>query len=113
AKLCLPPSYNNQLFAQVLDMFKQNRHLPYVAATACVFTIDFRAILDKIHVPTLIIVGELDVMTPIQSAQYLHTHIRNSKLYIIPQTGHLTNLENPVLFNNRLRKFLQELYSSS
>lgn len=110
-KLCLPPSsYSSELFTTILAMFKQNRHLPYVAATECVFAIDFRAILDKINIPTLIIVGELDLMTPIQSAQYLHTHINHSKLYIMPQTGHLTNLENPILFNQRLRQFLQELY---
>ena len=90
-------------------MFKNNRQIPYVAATAATFSIDFRPILADIKTPTLIIVGELDMITPVWAAEYLHKNIPNSKLIIIPGVGHLSKLESPVLFNKALREFLQSL----
>ncbi|MDQ5921700.1 MAG: hypothetical protein QG673_1759 [Pseudomonadota bacterium] len=106
ARMCLPPHYDKKLYEQALTMFRQNRHVPYLAATAAVFSIDLRPILGQINVTTLIVVGELDIITPVKSSQYLHEHICDSKLVIMPGVGHLTRLENPSLFNQILREFL-------
>lgn len=106
-KSCFPQNITGELYSQTLRMFKQNRHIPYVAATAATFSIDFRDILGNIKVPTLIIAGELDIVTPVWASQYLHEHIENSKLVIIPGAGHLTKLEKPDLFNKALAEFLQ------
>jgi pimeloyl-ACP methyl ester carboxylesterase len=108
-KSCLPKGLNQELYASTLNMFKNNRQIPYLSATAATFSIDFRPILADIKVPTLIIVGELDVVTPVWASKYLHEHIQNSRLVIIPKAGHLTKLENPLLFNQSLAEFLQSL----
>jgi len=63
--------------------------------------------LKEINIPTLIMVGNEDKITPIAVAQQMHEKILNSKLEIIPQAGHLSNLENPIAFNSHLLKFLE------
>ena len=65
--------------------------------------IDFSNRVSKIKCSTLIICGEKD-NTNIKSAYYLSEHIKDSKLKIIKNTGHIVNEENPkelsMLINN-------------
>jgi len=63
--------------------------------------------LQEINIPVLIMVGEEDKITPIAAAQQMHEKILNSKLEIIQQAGHLSNLENPTAFNTHLVNFLE------
>ena len=63
--------------------------------------------LSEINIPVLIMVGEEDKITPIAAAQQMHEKILNSKLEIIQQAGHLSNLENPTAFNTHLVSFLE------
>lgn len=63
--------------------------------------------LSKIHVPTLIIVGEKDIVTPPAAAQALQKGISGSALSILPQAAHLSNLENDGAFNAVFTKFMQ------
>lgn len=62
--------------------------------------------LQNIRVPTLIIVGEKDKVTPLTDSELLHSKIVNSKLEIIHGAGHLSNLENSAEFNSALQNFL-------
>jgi 3-oxoadipate enol-lactonase len=62
--------------------------------------------LSKINVPTLILVGEHDAVTPPSAAKNMHDRIPNSKLHLIENAGHMSNLENPVMFNKHLTNFL-------
>ena len=63
--------------------------------------------LPEINIPVLIMVGKEDKITPIPAAQQMHEKILNSKLEIIQQAGHLSNLEDPTTFNTHLVKFLE------
>jgi pimeloyl-ACP methyl ester carboxylesterase len=67
---------------------------------------DANAGLKDIAVPALVIVGELDTVTPGLSAANLAAQIRGSKLVHIPGAGHLSNVENPDAFNAAVRTFL-------
>ena len=62
--------------------------------------------LSRIDVPTLIIVGENDAVTPPEASRKMHEHIGGSKLVVIPEAGHLSNLEAPEAFNGALAEFL-------
>ena len=62
--------------------------------------------LASIHVPTLIIVGEEDTVTPPRAAEAMHARIAGSQLVRIPQSGHLSSLEQPDAFNDALAAFL-------
>jgi 3-oxoadipate enol-lactonase len=67
---------------------------------------DSTPLLASIHVPTLIVVGDEDAVTPPAAADALHSGIAGSELVGIPQAGHLSNLEQPALFNAALAAFL-------
>ena len=63
-------------------------------------------ILSEIKVPSLIICGQEDKITPVAQAEYLLKHIPDAVLKIIPSASHLSNLEQPHVFNEALREFL-------
>ncbi|MBK8504788.1 MAG: alpha/beta hydrolase [Saprospiraceae bacterium] len=69
--------------------------------------------LDGIHLPTLIICGREDVVTPLSQSQFMHEHIEGSWLKIIEIAGHVSNLEQPEEFNRYLQDFLNSLNSVS
>lgn len=62
--------------------------------------------LTKIDVPTLVIVGENDGVTPPDAARKIHEHVGGSRLVVIPEAGHLSNLEAPEAFNGAVAEFL-------
>jgi 3-oxoadipate enol-lactonase len=67
---------------------------------------DSTPLLPTIHFPTLIVVGSEDTVTPPSAAEEMHRAIAGSQLDVIPAAGHLTNLEQPQLFNDALARFL-------
>jgi pimeloyl-ACP methyl ester carboxylesterase len=70
---------------------------------------DANAGLKAVAVPTLVVVGEMDTVTPGLSAANLAAQIRGSKLVHIPGAGHLSNAEDPAAFNAAVREFLARL----
>lgn len=70
---------------------------------------DRTALLPTIRVPTLILVGEEDVVTPPEVAQEMAAGIPGARLVQIPRAGHLANLEAPDAFNEAVRAFLSEV----
>jgi 3-oxoadipate enol-lactonase len=66
-------------------------------------------LLPKIAVPVLIVVGEADQLTPPDSARRMQAAISGSTLAIIPDAGHLSNLEQPGRFNAAMLEYLRGL----
>jgi 3-oxoadipate enol-lactonase len=64
--------------------------------------------LSSIHVPTLIVVGEEDTVTPRAAAEDMQRGIAGSQLVAIPAAGHLTNLEQPAAFDGAVAQFLDK-----
>jgi pimeloyl-ACP methyl ester carboxylesterase len=62
--------------------------------------------LDRIAVPTLILVGEDDRATPPEKSRFLHERISGSRLSVIPGGGHSLSLEEPEAVNDAIRQFL-------
>ena len=67
---------------------------------------DSTPLLDTIDVPTLIIVGEEDVLTPPAEARAMHARIAGSRLEILDHAGHVSNFERPAAFNHVASEFL-------
>jgi pimeloyl-ACP methyl ester carboxylesterase len=65
--------------------------------------------LATIDVPTLVVVGDEDVLTPVSDAETLHEGIRGSRLEVIVRAGHVSNLERPAAFNHVMSEFLAAL----
>jgi pimeloyl-ACP methyl ester carboxylesterase len=62
--------------------------------------------LPSINVPALIIVGRLDPIRPVADAEFMHRGLSNSRLEIIEDAAHMTNMEQPEIFNRALERFL-------
>lgn len=67
---------------------------------------DSTPILGQIGVPTLVVCGEEDVITPVTDSEVLQRGIKGSELVVIPKSGHLPSMETPEAFNEVLRPFL-------
>ncbi|HMG16189.1 MAG TPA: alpha/beta fold hydrolase [Saprospiraceae bacterium] len=64
------------------------------------------SILNKIKIPVLVMCGNEDKLTPPEKSIYLHQHITNSKIKLINNAAHVSNLEQADIFNNEIREFL-------
>jgi pimeloyl-ACP methyl ester carboxylesterase len=65
--------------------------------------------LAHIAVPVLVLVGEEDGITPIDDARGMASRIVDSTLAVVPEAGHLSNMENPDSFNAAVRPWLAGL----
>ena len=67
---------------------------------------DSTAMLPEIKLPVLIVVGEDDALTPEKESRAMHAAIPGSLLVVIPEAGHVSNVEHPDQFNSAMRNFL-------
>ena len=70
---------------------------------------DSTPMLAATHLPTLVIVGEEDEITPPAESQRIADGIPGSSLVVVPKAGHLSSLECPEPFNHALATFLARL----
>lgn len=68
--------------------------------------------LADIDVPTLVVVGDEDGLTPAAEAEAMHRGIAGSRLEHIARAGHLSNLEQPGAFSAVLGSFLAQEYAA-
>jgi pimeloyl-ACP methyl ester carboxylesterase len=66
---------------------------------------DSMLLLRQAKVPALVVVGELDRISPIAEAMSVRLLLKG-ELVVIPNVGHLPNLEDPLAFNEALTAFL-------
>ena len=113
----LPKLLASRTLAEKPDVIKQVRAMitrsdPKGAAAAqrgMAARRDYSEGLAKIDVPTLIIVGREDSIRPVADAEFMHRGIRNSQLVVIEAASHMTNMEQPEIFNKALSGFLTKL----
>lgn len=67
------------------------------------------SVLERIDIPTLIMVGQKDEVIPLAKSDFMHTRINGSTLHVISDAAHLSNIDNPVEFNRHLSEFLQQV----
>jgi pimeloyl-ACP methyl ester carboxylesterase len=71
-----------------------------------------RALIDdigRIAIPTLIVVGEEDRVTPPEQSRRMHERIADAKLVVLPDTGHVSSIELPEAVTQAIATFLAEL----
>lgn len=69
---------------------------------------DQTSLLPKIVVPTLILVGAEDAITPVADSEKMNQAIAGSRLVVLEHAGHVSNLERTDQFNEALLDFLKE-----
>jgi 3-oxoadipate enol-lactonase len=99
--------------SKVREMIEGNSRAAIAGAVEAMMTRpDSRPLLSQISVPTLIVCGEEDVLTPPSDSTALHDGIPDSRLVQIPRAGHLSSIEAPEEFLFALNAFLGELSAS-
>jgi pimeloyl-ACP methyl ester carboxylesterase len=91
---------------EVAKMVAATNKSAYLQSAEATSMLDYSEVLSIVKVPTLIVVGDLDIVTPVDSAQTINKAIAGSVLKIMHGVGHLPNRERPEEFNNTLKEFL-------
>ena len=95
-----------QVVARVRDLIVANPPRGVTDALAGLAArADSTPTLRQIRVPTLVICGEEDAITPPAEAEAMQAAIAGSTLELVPKAGHLVNLEAPDAFNRALEAF--------
>ncbi len=87
---------------RMLDVRPEILHGDYMACDR----FDIMKEVEQIKLPTLIICGEEDQLTPVKYSEFLHQRIKGSRLEIIPGAGHMVMMESPSVFNEKLKEFM-------
>ena len=99
-----------QTHPQVMERIGNDiRSTPVAGFAGCCDAISKIDVLDRlqeIDCPALVIVGDQDHGTPPEMARQIHAKLRGSELLIIPSAAHLSNVEQPVVFNQAVTRFL-------
>lgn len=96
------------------EMLEKHRAIGPAAMLNDFLCCDKFDIMDRVHeirLPTLIICGELDVMTPVKYSNYLAARIANSKVVVVPGAGHFVMAEKPQVVNKAIQDFVHEISS--
>jgi 3-oxoadipate enol-lactonase len=80
----------------------------YIGCCEAIRRLNYLNRLDRIQLPTLIMVGEEDPGTPVAASEAMHARISGSKLVILPEARHLSNIEQAPAFNSALMEFLTQ-----
>lgn len=96
------------LRAEVIETMASIDPDAYRLGAAAVWLADQRDRVAAIDVPTLILVGEEDGITPPALSDELHRLIRGSRLERIAGAGHLANAEQPQAFNLSIESILSQ-----
>ncbi len=100
-------SANSPAVQRIRDQFLATPVAGYVGCGEAIRRLNYLERLNEIKKPTLIMVGEEDLGTPVAASEAIHARISNSKLVVLPSAAHLTNVEQSELFNNELVAFLE------
>jgi pimeloyl-ACP methyl ester carboxylesterase len=69
---------------------------------------DRRSDINRIDLPTLILCGDADLMTPPKSSEHLRDQISGSQLVMIPNAGHMAALQQPQVVARHIEAFLAQ-----
>ncbi|HVY72928.1 MAG TPA: alpha/beta hydrolase, partial [Candidatus Paceibacterota bacterium] len=86
-----------------------NSFRSYLYTSKELVNLDLRGQLEKISAPTLLIAGEHDGIFPVSVSQEMQKQIPNSKLIVLPNTNHVSILNNPPGIANAVLDFLKTL----
>jgi 3-oxoadipate enol-lactonase len=98
-----------ELRAEVVDTMAGIEPHAYRIGAEAVWLADQRDRAGAIDVPTLVLCGALDVVTPPALSQELAAAIPGSELVMIEGAGHLANIERPAEFNAAVDRFLSRV----
>jgi pimeloyl-ACP methyl ester carboxylesterase len=106
----LGPSYraaNPEGTRSWLELERKSRQEPPSPAQAMKNKLTF-AMLETIHVPTLLLTGDGDLSAPPPFLRFFSARIKNSETVVIPESGHSAYWEQPEIFNRAVLEFIRK-----
>lgn len=94
--------------SQVVETMARIDPAAYRIGAQAVWLADQRERAQDIEVPTLVLVGSQDLVTPAELSSELVDLVPDARMQVISGAGHLTNLENPAEFNAIVEQFIQD-----
>ena len=89
----------------VLDMMRNRPAVLYGDFLAC-DRFDVMNEVEKIKIPTLILCGDVDELTPVKYSQFLQGRIKGSRLEVLSDAGHMVMMEAAEVFNGKTGEFI-------
>ena len=99
-----PPAVFQRLVATMSALHKES----YIKTIEATTQYDRTADLPHIKAPTLLVFGADDRLTPPRIGERMAREIENSRLVVVPDAGHLPNIERPAEFNAAVLAFLRQ-----
>ena len=81
----------------------------FVGCCQAISKIDLTDRLKEVKCPTLVMVGEQDMGTPVDAARAIHQNLPGSELKVIASAAHLSNIEQADEFNKAMTAFLERV----
>ncbi len=110
AKSLVSPSAAPEVVAVLIESMAVLRVDSYIKTIEATTHYERVAALAEVAVPVQLIVGADDKLTPPALSESMADALPDAELAIIPQAGHLSNLERPAAFNTALRRFLERVH---
>ncbi|MBN2877959.1 MAG: alpha/beta hydrolase [Bacilli bacterium] len=116
-KVAIPTIYSAKYYEERLDWMKARERilLPVFSnpefldamerLTRSAEPYDVREQLATLHLPVMIISAEQDTLTPMKDQEYLYKHIKSSHWIKLPEVGHASMYENPMVFTSLITGF--------
>jgi len=95
-----------QMMSKIAAVIRATPAAGYAGCCAGISKIDLTDRLKEIKCPTLVIVGEQDLGTPVAASQAIQANLPGAELLVIPSAAHISNIEQPAIFNIAVRDFL-------
>jgi pimeloyl-ACP methyl ester carboxylesterase len=106
-----PTMFSKPMPRETVDDFRSSMqafHPRGFRAMARASAEDVRDVLPHVEVPTLLVYGDRDERAPLRVAEALQAAISGSRLVVLPDAGHVCNVEAPDEFNMAVRDFLHD-----
>jgi pimeloyl-ACP methyl ester carboxylesterase len=106
---CYTRDAPTDLIRQALKLARQVPAATFYANFIACNHFDVTGEIQHLSLPTLIIVGREDVMTPVKYSEYLHTAIKGSKLVILENGGHCVMHQAIAEYNDAVKEFILDV----
>ena len=102
--------YGEEIDSSLEELWSFSREMTYrVTWEPYMFSRRLPHLLTEVEVPTLLIWGEHDGIVPLICAQQYQRALQNAKLEVVPDAGHLVEMEQPAMVAELIRTHVNGL----
>jgi 3-oxoadipate enol-lactonase len=106
ARTVFPRPEQGALRSAAAESLARTPRRAYAAAVAALARFDARASLGRLRCPTMVVAGTDDRTVAIEAKDALALGISGARWVVVPDSGHVTNADQPAAFNEILKEFL-------